>query len=85
MVGTGSAPTDRDAALRAQQRRRSFDHVGPDAPADPVDGATWYDTDARGGDGEPKVYDGTEWFGTVFVVVGAAPGQRGRGAAGGGA
>ena len=85
MAETGTGPTDRDAAINAQRRARSFDHVGPDAPADPNDGATWYDTDARGSDGEAKVYDGSAWAGTVFVVVGAAPGQRPGETQGGGA
>lgn len=78
---------DGDAAAEAARRRRSFDAVGAEPPADPAAGTVWYDTDARGGEGAVKLYEGEAWVETVVVIVGLAPGNRPTGAAnaGGGA
>lgn len=45
----------------------SFDYVQADPPAAPQTGESWFDTDANGGDGEVKVYDGADWNPTGFV------------------
>jgi hypothetical protein len=71
---------DADAAAKATQQRRSFEYVGPDAPAAPSAGEVWYDTDARNGDGAVKVYDGG-WTETIVAVVGVAPGTEPEGPA----
>lgn len=48
----------------------SFDYVQDSQPDAPLKGESWYDTDANGGDGEVKVYDGAEWNITGFTSHG---------------
>jgi len=48
----------------------SFDYVQDSEPDAPLKGESWYDTDANGGDGEVKVYDGSAWNVTGFTSHG---------------
>lgn len=85
----GMAGGGGDDALRRQARRvRSFDAVGEQEPAAPSKGATWYDTGARGGRGECKVWDGSRWRGSLLLIAGLPVGLgrfKGQGGLGGGA
>jgi len=45
-----------------------FDYIQSATPADPEKGELWYDTDGgTDGNGEAKVYDGSEWDPTGYV------------------
>ncbi|QIO23714.1 hypothetical protein [Haloarcula sp. JP-L23] len=45
-----------------------WDYIQSDTPADPEKGESWYDTDGGAdGQGEAKVYDGTQWDVTGYI------------------
>ncbi|GGN97625.1 hypothetical protein [Haloarcula pellucida] len=45
-----------------------WDYIQADTPADPEKGESWYDTDGGSdGNGEAKVYDGTQWDVTGYI------------------
>ncbi|MBX0322462.1 hypothetical protein EGH21_05400 [Halomicroarcula sp. F13] len=45
-----------------------WDYIQADTPADPEKGESWYDTDGgTDGNGEAKVYDGTQWDVTGYI------------------